>query len=77
MDEEYAAAEIVDRDRVCALEIWMVLFEGKRQSLTNAAPEKSTIFYKTYRAGVLKEISSGLVDILAHNRPLSVSRGRD
>lgn len=37
VDEEYAAAEIVDRDRVCALEIWMVLFEGKRQSLTNAA----------------------------------------
>lgn len=36
VDEEYAAANIVDRDRVCALELWMVLFEGKRQSLTNA-----------------------------------------
>ena len=36
VDDDYAKADIVDRDRVCALELWMVLFEGKRQSLTNA-----------------------------------------
>ncbi|WP_295280408.1 virulence-associated E family protein [Veillonella sp.] len=28
---------LVKRDRVCAIEIWEVLFEGRRQNLTNAA----------------------------------------
>lgn len=30
-------SNLVKRDRICALEIWEVVFEGRRQNLTNAA----------------------------------------
>lgn len=30
-------SNLVKRDRICALEVWEVVFEGRRQNLTNAA----------------------------------------